>query len=423
MNHRVLVAAATVVVVLGVSASSSGAQTNGTTTTTTVPANSQSGKAAVAGTRTKSTGITPTTIKVGGLGYSYLYAGADVGARARFQRANGAGGVNGRTIEYEGFADDGGDPALDTQAATKLAQDDGVFAVVPAVAPDLAGASVLVQQKVPYFGWALSSTFCGNQFGFGFTGCLVPPASTSNAWGTFVAQVLGAPAGKTAAIITEDSPSGQYALRTVTAGATSAQLKVVYGQSVVPVLAAADYDGIVKAVMTSNAGQPPDSIFVVGSVATVEGVQDAARAAGYAGLFTNPLEYDPELTALAAGAYVMIGTAATETAATNPAMQQLVTDVRAIAPDQPIDQSVIAGYFSADLFLAAVAKAGRNLTVDRLLKVANKNFTYSVPNTVGPTKFPAAHTRPTPCGSLVLSDGAAYTVKVPYSCGKVVVVK
>ena len=48
---------------------------------------------------------------------------------------------------------------------------------VPAVTPALS-SSYLVDNKVPYFGWALSSGFCGNQYGFGFTGCLLPRAGS-----------------------------------------------------------------------------------------------------------------------------------------------------------------------------------------------------------------------------------------------------
>jgi hypothetical protein len=104
-------------------------------------------------------------------------------------------------------------------------------------------------------------------------------------------------------------------------------------------------------------------------------------------------------------------------------MQQLVADVQKIAPDQPIDQGVIAGYWSADLFLAAVQKAGKNLTSASLVKAANTKFTYQVTDTVGPTTFPGAHSLPTPCGALVSSNGTAYAVKVPYSCGRVVPLK
>src|SRR5205807_1964479 len=92
--------------------------------------------------------------------------------------------------EAEDEADDhdGGDPTTGTAAATKLVEQDGVFAVVPTVTPDLAASTYLVGQKVPYFGWALSSNFCGNAFGFGFTGCPVPKNATSNAWPLLIAK-------------------------------------------------------------------------------------------------------------------------------------------------------------------------------------------------------------------------------------------
>ena len=313
-------------------------------------------------------GITATTIRVGGLGDALLYGGADIGARARFQRANADGGVNGRTIDYVGFRDDGGDPASDTAAAAALARPGGVFAVVPTVAPDLAGASVLVKRQVPYFGWALSSNFCGTALGFGFTGCQASSGSTSNVWGLLVRQAFGPgpqSTGKTAAILTESTPSGEYELRALKAGLASARLTVVSGASSLPVPAIADYSGIVGGVLTSAGGHQPDSVFVVGSASSVLGVQQALRAASYVGVFTNVLEYDPNLVAPAGGAFVAIQTAATETAPQNPAMQQLITDVQKVAPDQPIDQAVVAGYFSADLFLDAVRKAGKHLTVGR----------------------------------------------------------
>ncbi|HEX5587043.1 MAG TPA: ABC transporter substrate-binding protein, partial [Acidimicrobiia bacterium] len=75
---------------------------------------------------------------------------------------------------------------------------------------------------------------------------------------------------------------------------------------------------------------------------------------------------------------------------------------------------------SADLFVAAVKKAGRNLTPESLVAKANKKFTYTVKDTVGPVPFPAAHDEPAPCGALVASTGTAYTVAQPYRCGKVV---
>ena len=389
----------------------------------TVPA-----RGAVAAARTPEVvrGVTPTSIKVGGLGDALRFGGADLGAKARFARQNTAGGVNGRTIDYVGLRDDSGQRSNNEQVATRLLRDDEVFALVPVVAPDLGAARVLVDQKVPYFGWAISSNFCGNQYGFGFSGCLFPPGGrvTSNAWGVLVKTALGAQVPTpTAVVLTENTTSGQFMLDALSAGAKAAGLTVVSATSTLPVPPVGDYGALAKSVMAGNAGNPPDVVFLVGSYSNVVLSKQALRDAGFTGLLADAIEYDPDLVAAAGGTSVMLQTAALETAAANPAVQQLVTDVRAIAPAAPIDESVIAGYWSADLFITAVKRAGKNLTVANVMKKANNSFTYRVRGTVGPTKFPAAHDAPTPCGTLVRSDGAAFTVEVPYTCGQVVPVR
>jgi ABC-type branched-subunit amino acid transport system substrate-binding protein len=389
---------------------------------TTKPATTKPG-ASTAPTTAKSAvrGVTDTTITVAGLGTTGLYGDAAVGAKARFDRANASGGVNGRTIEFGGITDDGGTPDSNKAAVAKMA-DTGVFAVVPAVAADMAGANDLVNAQMPYFGWALSSDFCGNGFGFGYSGCIASSGLTTDIWGRTVKQsfVSPNPLGNTAAVLTENSPAGQYALQELQSGLKAAGLKVTSGQATLPVPPVGDYAGLVKTVLASNGGKAPRAVFVVGSYSNVAAVQQALRDASYFGTFTNLVQYDPNLVAPAAGASVFVQTAPTEAAATTPAMKQLVDDVQKAAPDQPINQSVIAGYLSADLFLAAVQKAGKDLTVGKLISAANKNFTYQLQGVAGPTKFPGAHAQPTPCGSLVQSDGTAFKVVTAYMCGKVV---
>ena len=97
-----------------------------------------------------------------------------------------------------------------------------------------------------------------------------------------------------------------------------------------------------------------------------------------------------------------------------------MTDVRALRAPQVMNQAVAAGYWSADLFIALVRNTGAKLTAARLVKAANQGMTYSVPGVIGPTAFPKAHDIPTPCGSLVRSDGTAFAVRAPFACGKVV---
>ena len=368
-------------------------------------------------------GVTDTRIKVGGLGQLARYGAADIGAAARFERANAQGGVHGRTFEYLGMRDDAGVGATNAEIAATLVEKDEVFALVPVVTPDLGAVPDLVARRVPYFGWPISSNFCGNRLGFAFTGCMFPAGgeTTSNAWGVLVQAAFGPQSsGRTAAIVTENTTSGQYFLRTVTAGVQSAGIRVVSQSSTLPIPAAGDFAALAQQLLTSSAGAAPDAIFVMASYPNVVQLRQALRAAGFLGVFTNTVEYEPGLTASATGSFVMSTTAAVESAATNPAMAQLVADVNKVAPGQPIDQSVVAGYWSADLFITAVERTGRNLTTRRLVRKANDGFTYLVESTVGPVDFPGAHDEPAPCGTLVQSNGSAYVVAVPYRCGEVV---
>ena len=117
-----------------------------------------------------------------------------------------------------------------------------------------------------------------------------------------------------------------------------------------------------------------------------------------------------------------------------PYINVTLEEVTALTQDaifsRPPNYGVRTGFFigGKDAILAldmleAVQKAGPKLTPAALVKAANSKFTYEVENTVGPTTFPAAHSVPTPCGALVASNGTAFAVKVPYSCGRVVPIK
>lgn len=102
--------------------------------------------------------MTDDSIKVGGIvsmttSSGYSKKDTDLGAKARFDRANAEGGVSGRTIDYLGAEDDGQDPAKNLAAARKLVQQDKVFAISPMSSVTFSGADFLQKQKVPTFGW------------------------------------------------------------------------------------------------------------------------------------------------------------------------------------------------------------------------------------------------------------------------------
>jgi branched-chain amino acid transport system substrate-binding protein len=136
-------------------------------------------------------------------------------------------------------------------------------------------------------------------------------------------------------------------------------------------------------------------------------------------VLTNAVGYDPRLASQFRGSSVFIQFNAFESAQQgNTAMQQIINDVRAVKSDQMLTQPVLAGYLSADMFVEMLKKTGKNLTETRFLRVANKNFKYEPKEVAGPITFPKGHREGGTCGTLVESDGANYTIRVPFDCYK-----
>jgi hypothetical protein len=82
-----------------------------------------------------------------------------------------------------------------------------------------------------------------------------------------------------------------------------------------------------------------------------------------------------------------------------------------------------AGWFSADMFLAALQKTGKDLTVDSLVKTLNDGWTYNLPGALAEVRFPVNHVVGTPCGSVVQLQGAKWVQVVKLSCGQIVPLK
>jgi branched-chain amino acid transport system substrate-binding protein len=381
----------------------------------------------VAGAKVKSQasvrGVTSTTITVAGI-CDPNFGTADVGAQARFDAENAKGGTFGRKYEFKGCNNDGDDSNQDLTIGKRLVQQDGVFAIVPTITPTLAAAPFFAQQKVPFVGWGISTGYCNNPYALGFTGCIVPPPNiktTGTTWGALIdgafkkQGVATGAKGKTAAVISEDNDSGKTGTPVIVAQAKAANMKVVYGKAAIPAPPAVvgDYSPYVTALLTSNGGKAPDVIFVVTSFANVLGLSKALLQANFKGLLTNAVAYDPALIKAAEGQSVFAQFDLPEDTS-NPRMAQIVADIQKVK-DTGIGQPALAGYFSADAFIAAVKKAGKNLTPESFAKVLT-NFTYEVKGVIGPTKYPQSRTQGAPCGTLTTSNGTAYEITVPYAC-------
>ncbi|MEU6755297.1 ABC transporter substrate-binding protein [Streptomyces sp. NPDC046685] len=380
------------------------------------------------GTSASSRGVSADSIKVGGIvsmtsASGYSKKDTDLGAKARYLRANAEGGVHGRKIDYLGAEDDGQDPAKNLAAARKLVQQDKVFAVAPMSSVAFSGADFLEQEKVPTFGWGTLPSFCGPAHMYGFNGCLVPsPGGTLNqTWPEGIGQLLGGARGKSVAIIANDSDAGKFGIRTFQQGFTSAGFAVSYAKASVPATAVPnDWSAYVKEILSSNGGKAPDAVVSVMQTPNNIGLFTALKRSGYKGLLSDPTDYDPGLLAKDAtrqaldGVHVLLQFQPFESV--DPKMTQFKADIKAAAggQDVPLSMHMLTGYMSADLFVSIAQKAGRDLSVASF-QAAAQGFS-DTGTLVGDRAEPKGQKESFGCGALVQLKGGAYEVSVPFKC-------
>ncbi|MET8986271.1 ABC transporter substrate-binding protein [Nonomuraea wenchangensis] len=373
-------------------------------------------------------GVTGTTVKVGGVltktsASGYSTKDAEIGAKARFERANAEGGVHGRRIEFIGAEDDGQDAAKGDAAAKKLVQKDQVFALVPVHAPNFGGAAFLEQQGVPWFGWATGPQWCGTRTGFGYNGCLAPKQGDGSQtwWGRQMAELLGGAEGKTVYVQTSDSSGSKYGGTTISQSFTAAGFELAGVDSGLPAAAPPpDWLPYVNKIMTSDDGGPPDVVVsVIAGTKFNVGLYGALKRAGYKGVLTDATSYDVAILKDPASATALDGVIAAPMfepfESTAPEIARLKQDVEKVAPGTPLTQHLAIGYWAADIFLDLLGKTGSDLTRERFLATANGSYLYENPG-FGRIEYPKDHTEPNGCGALVKLEGGAFRVAKSMKC-------
>jgi hypothetical protein len=363
-----------------------------TTTTTTAPA---------------AVGVTRTSVTVAGLvGGDPSSTGAEVGAQARFARANRRGGVAGRTVTFGGNA-------ADVASAASTA-----FAVVPAVS-DTLDAGALAQAAVPFVGSAATTAWNANRYGFGFVGAqaALQTKVVSPALGARLRSLLGAAQGSSVTLAVDDDELGTARAAQAEASLRAARFRVSPAVRVpAPPAPLPDLTPVAGSLAT---GSPAVVVLLTSPPATIA-LARLLSSIGFVGtVAADSSMYQPTAPATASGLTVLVPYAPLEQSTV--ANRRLAADVEAFAPGTKLTPGIAAGYWSADLFLRMLAKTGTRLTRERFLAVAAK-FSYEVPSTIGPSRWPAMHSQGVPCGALVQSDGSQYLVAEPYACGKPILV-
>ena len=371
-------------------------------------------------------GVLALTSKTGG------YAGADLGAKARFAAVNKAGGVNGRQIDWLGVKDDGEDGTRNLQLVRQAVLNDKATAVITLGQGLLpASSDFLNRSKVPYFGWGFMPGFCAQDkpYGFGFNGCIVPPgAKTVNTSTAGPLMSVLAKQGKTnptIAIVSDDVGTTATGQKLIHAAFKKLGANVVYDKSNIPATGNVNYAPYVQAVLTSNGGKAPDAVVFNGLFATEAGMSGGLISAGYKGALNNYLAYVPGLLAAQpalaqafAGSYVTTQIPPVESG--GPAIEQMKKDFAAIGVDSnKITLGAALTYWESDVYLNMLQKVGSDVSGENFGKVINAGYTYKSqysPAPLGPVTFPDDHDKAAPCAAMVQITGTTFKAVSPMTC-------
>ena len=185
-------------------------------------------------------GVTDSTIKVAGLGLCRTARGQRHRCTSPVRAANRDGELpGGRKIEFAEFADDKADPTTALSEARRLVQQEGVFAIVPTLSPNLGQGEFFDQQHVPYFGWGLAFSYCHPGYGSAVSGCLLPetPTTTADNWArtmTTYYKEHKRPKPWSVALVQEDTPAGKTSTAIVLAQFQDNGFKVTYAKPSMP---------------------------------------------------------------------------------------------------------------------------------------------------------------------------------------------
>lgn len=360
-------------------------------------------------------------IVVGGVADAATFAGLADGAQARFDRANSEGGVNGRPIEFLGVTDDGLNETNNLSAVRALVQNEQVDAVLPIASAgfNVGSSDFLVQNQTPYLGWGFMPGFCGSEYGYGVNGCLINQTVVNSALVEPSILELGVdPAELKIAIQSNDDLAGQSGNSLYVALWEAKGADVVYEESNIPSGGTVtDYTPFVQAIIQSQ----PDIVLVSTQFADSVALTAGLKAAGYEGLILSYIAYvpglleaQPAVARALEGTYAMTQFPPQEDP--NPAIEQILADLKASGLPEFVSLGTAVGYWTADLYLQMLDAAGGDPA--KVHDVVNGGFTYhsDLEGGLADTEWPELENVALPCQAMMKVENGAYVVAQPFTC-------
>jgi len=280
----------------------------------------------------------PVTLKLAGMGIAAQFPGAEVGAQARIQEFNDNAELEGVTLEWAGYANDNQDQATALSEARRLVSSEDVFALV-GVTSQTVPDEFLIQQEVPWFGWAFDGSYCSTSedadiWGFGWSGCLVNPdppymPDAGSVQYEYVKEKTGNDS-PTAAVFGNDTESGRNAAKFNAVAWGENGFDIVLDEGIVAPPPVADYTPYVQQLLTSDNGSAPDVIVCMLAIDCIP-IWTQLKAQNYPGMYFSTL-YSDALVGALDGSFVTFATA--NFADPNAFADQMRAAVAAIDPSR-----------------------------------------------------------------------------------------
>ena len=378
-------------------------------------------------------GITSTSITVGCVYQASDFAGYEAGLQARFAVANKKG-IFGRKINLLPCKDDTSGVQADVSDVQQLVNQNQVFSVMSLSGNILPGSTnFLNTQQVPYYGWGFNPGFCGNRWGFGWSGCLssnlLPSSSplhnvVQGNLADAIIQVSGLKASQVRfAVQADNSSSGATGLGLYPPLFKALGAKVVYSEDNFPTsVTGVDFTPYVQAIMASN----PNIVYISTPFADVGGMAAALKAGGYKGITMDFVTYSPgllsaapQLAAALQGEYVNTQVVPQEQTGSAWVAAELAA-LKANGSPAFLSLGSSIGYAEANEFVEQLQAVGKNLNTKTFDTIVNggKFVSYKNVGTGGPGKllWPAAHFISADCATIVKVAGTVYNVVNPFKC-------
>jgi branched-chain amino acid transport system substrate-binding protein len=414
MNRRRVGAVAVVAVAMCV-ASACGSSSKGSTSSTSAAGStgSSTGGSSSAKNTASAPGVTPTSITIGVMtsvtgNASSTFSDSALGAEARFDALNAAGGIDGRKINVI-VADDQSTPAGDLAGAQDLVSK-GAFAVIDYTPYAFGGYKFLQQQGIPVTGGAFDGPEWGiqpntNMFSYGGG---VDPTYPANTLDGLFFKSLGAT--NVAGLAYGVSPSSIDSIKDLKEGLAAEGIKMGYENLSLP-FGGVDFTSYALQMKAAGVDGASCSCVQSSNVAMAESLKQAGIPVKGALMFSGvdgSLFSNPTAVAEAQGTYWP--TTVVPIDLNNPATNTFVSTLKQYDSSYKggyPSYGLTGAYLSADLMIEGLRVAGQNPTrqsfISNLQKVTSWNAEGLLPTSVGFDHF--GHVENTLCGYVTKVEG------------------